>query len=238
MRIDGRSLLSAWRLLRTARVDPFAAASPDQLPLLPGWAALGLPSSELASARVVTVLDALRAMTLVLKEPPEARESTQLVATLPTRDSSVLRTRDALRVLITSASKDLLIIGYSITDASFCDLLIRRARAGVRITVVGDRKEGAARNLLRQWPHGLALTALEDVETVEDRHLMHGKVVVVDGAKALVGSANFSSSGLGKNLELGVLVEGKLAGEIVDVVKSLRNQGWLVPAGPAAGRDG
>lgn len=227
MRIDGRSLLAAWRLLRAARVDPFAAAAPEQLPRLPGWSALGLPSGELASGRVVTVLDALRAMALLQREPADVRDTAQLVATLPMRDSPVPNTRDVLRTLVTSASKELLIIGYTITDAGLRELLIRRAQAGVQISVVGDRKTGAARELRRHWPVGLALTALEDVETADDQRHIHAKVVVADRARALVGSANFTGSGLGRNVEMGVLVEGKAAVEIVEVVEMMRGRGWL-----------
>lgn len=227
MRIDGRSLLAAWRLLRAARVDPFASTAPELLPRLPGWSALGLPAGELASARFVTVLDALRGMALLQREPAEVRESAQLVATLPLRHSAVPNTRDTLRTLITSASKELLVIGYTITDSGLRDLLIRRARVGMQITVVGDRKTRSARELRRHWPAGLPLTALEDVETGDDQGHVHAKVVVADRQRALVGSANFTGSGLGRNMEMGVLVEGTVAREIVDVVEVMRERGWL-----------
>lgn len=227
MRIDGRSLLAAWRLLRAARVDPFASSAPDQLPRLPGWSALGLPPGELASARVVTVLDALRAMALLLREPAENANTAQLIATLPLRDSPVSSTRDALRVLITSASRELLVIGFSITDPTFRDLLVRRAQAGVHVTVVGDRKTRAARDLRRDWPSGLPLNALEDVETQDDQRHIHAKVVVADRARALVGSANFTGSGMGRNMEMGVVVEGKVAQDIASCMDSMLEKGWL-----------
>lgn len=231
MRIDGRSLLAAWRLLRAARVDPFASVAPDQLPRLPGWSALGLPAGELASARVVTVLDALRAMALLLREPSENPNTAQLVATLPLRDSPATNTRDALRVLIMSTSKELLVIGYSITDPTFRDLLIRRAQAGVQVTVVGDRKTGAARELRRHWPAGLPLTALEDVETLDDQRHIHAKVVVADRQKAIIGSANFTLSGMGRNVEMGVVVEGTVAREVVEIVELMRRGRWLTELG-------
>lgn len=227
MRIDGRSLIAAWRLLRSAQVDPFASTAPDQLPRLPGWSTLGLPSTELASARVVTVLDALRALALFMREPTQAADTARLVATLPLRGSSVVNTRDALRVLVTSASRELLVIGYTITDPTFRDLLIRRAQAGIRITVVGDRKTGAAQELLRHWPAGLPLLALEDVETPDDQRHIHAKVVVADRVRAMVGSANFTVSGMGRNVEMGVLVEGLVAREIVGAIEAMASSGWL-----------
>jgi phosphatidylserine/phosphatidylglycerophosphate/cardiolipin synthase-like enzyme len=229
VRIDGRSLLAAWRLLRAARVDPFASGAPEQIPRLPGWSALGLPASELASARAVTVLDALRAMALLLREPAESANTAHLVATLPLHDSPVTSTRDALRVLITSANTELLVIGYTITDPTFRDLLIRRAQAGVQVTVVGDRKTGAARELRRHWPAGLPLTSLEDVETADDQRHVHAKVVVADRQRAIVGSANFTLSGMGRNMEMGVGVVGPVAAEIVEVVEMMQARRWLCP---------
>lgn len=229
MRIDGRSLLAAWRLLRAARVDPFASDAPERLPRLPGWSPLGLPASELASARVITVLDALRAMALLLREPTESAGSVQLVATLPLLDSPITKTGDALRVLVTSASRELLVIGYTITDPTFRELLIRRAQAGVHITVVGDRKTGAARDLRRHWPSGLPLTALEDVETADEQRHVHAKVVVADRQRAIIGSANFTRSGMGRNIEMGVGVVGPVAAEIVEVVEKMQERRWLCP---------
>lgn len=35
-------------------------------------------------------------------------------------------------------------------------------------------------------------------------------------------------SGLGRNIELGVLVEGQAAAEIVEVVGQLRDEGWVI----------
>lgn len=230
MRIDGRSLLAAWRLLRAARMDPFASTAPDQLPRLPSWSALGLPSSELASARTVTVLDALRALSLLHRELAEVKETAYLVATVPLRDSPVPNTRDALRTIITSATKELLVIGFTITDPAFRDLLIRRVQAGIQVTVVGDRKTRSARDLSRDWPVGLPLIALEDVETEDDHRHIHAKVVVADRARALVGSANFTPSGMGRNVELGIVVKGQAAREIAEIVMMMRERGWVVPA--------
>lgn len=41
--------------------------------------------------------------------------------------------------------------------------------------------------------------------------LLHAKVIIADGVKAYVGSANFTKSGLDFGLEAGVLVEGQIA---------------------------
>ena len=97
------------------------------------------------------------------------------------------------------------------------------------MTVIGDREAAVARNLRRSWPTtATPLEALEDVEPGCDvRHRMHGKVLVADRARALVGSANFSAGGLGHNVEFGVIVEGEVAERMCRTVETLRDQGWL-----------
>ncbi len=114
-------------------------------------------------------------------------------------------------MLVGEAQWELLVVGFSITDVWFRELLVRRGMAGVRITVVGDRI-----SVLSVQPVALvacndtALEALEDVEPECEVHRrMHGKVTSRIG-RALIGSANFTASGLGRNVEFGVVVEGRL----------------------------
>src|SRR5207237_10078476 len=89
----------------------------------------------------------------------------------------------------------LLVIGYSVTDRLFADLLHAAARRSVTITLVGDRGQATLRDLLTRWPAGLARPiALQGVEPLaEERFAVHGKVIVADNQTALVGSANFTT---------------------------------------------
>lgn len=118
MKIDARSLVRAWSLARDAGRSLFTPGVGDELPTLPGWTSVGLPSSGLA------------------KELTPARD---------------------------------------------------------------------------------------------ERRRVHGKVLVIDRHVALLGSANFSASGLGANLEFGVRVEGAVAREVHRTVETLREEAWLVP---------
>ncbi len=56
---------------------------------------------------------------------------------------------------------------------------------------------------------------------------MHGKVIVADRAVALIGSANFTFSGLNANYEFGVRVAGAIAADVASLVDRLHKQGWL-----------
>ena len=53
------------------------------------------------------------------------------------------------------------------------------------------------------------------------RPFLHAKLIVADGKKAYVGSANFTSSGLDHGLEAGVLVEGKVATDFASWTKAI-----------------
>lgn len=59
--------------------------------------------------------------------------------------------------------------------------------------------------------------------------LLHAKILVIDGRRALVGSANLTSAALQKHLEAGVLVEdADVAGALEDHVRGLMADGTLV----------
>ena len=233
MRIDGRTLLRAWRLAAGAGIDLFRPGVAELLPRLPGWDALVGARADLIGTPRVGILDALRAIELQARERASASGTTQLVATLPGGGLGLPATRDAVRALLRGAEKELLVLGFSVTDEEFRDLVLRRGSAGVRVTIVGDRISGGARDLWRSWPPGAApLDAFEDVEPERDQHRrMHGKVVVADRRRALIGSANFTASGLGANFEFGVLVEGELPEKIVATVSRMVADGWLTKIG-------
>jgi phosphatidylserine/phosphatidylglycerophosphate/cardiolipin synthase-like enzyme len=58
----------------------------------------------------------------------------------------------------------------------------------------------------------------------------HAKFCISDSHKAYLGSANFTTPGLGGHLEMGVLVEGKLALQISKFWADLKTIGLFVPA--------
>ena len=58
---------------------------------------------------------------------------------------------------------------------------------------------------------------------------MHGKVLVADRARALLGSANFSVGGLSSNFEFGARIEGSFAIDLHRAIELLQREGWLVP---------
>jgi putative cardiolipin synthase len=61
--------------------------------------------------------------------------------------------------------------------------------------------------------------------------VLHAKVLIVDGRRALVGSANLTHRALTANLEAGVLIEDRdLAADLEAHIRSLISVGTLLNA--------
>lgn len=228
MKITARSLVRAWHTVRAAGFDFFRPGAGNELAKL---TTLGDESAGDASSERVTTIEALRALELQHRERPSNLAQVELVATLPGGIRHVMATRDVVRELIRGAKRELLVVGFSITDREFRELLVRRGVEGITVMVVGDRTSGDAVELVRSWPAIAApLVALHDTIPNRDEHRrMHGKVIVSDRTHALIGSANFSVGGLQGNIELGVRLEGSIAEDLCRTIEQLRDEGWLCP---------
>ena len=225
MKVDARSLVRAWRLVHAAGVGLFSGDTPERLDGLRGPQALALdPAAE------VPLLTALRALEIEHNERLQDFAQVKLVATLPSSEDEVAATRDVVRELIRGATRELLVVGFSMTDPEFRELLAKRACDGVHVTLVGDRASGDLAAMEQQWPiHAGPFVAL--VEASPDRNefrRMHGKAIVADRFKALIGSANFSMGGMRANIEFGLRIEGDTAAELHRLIESLKSKGYLV----------
>jgi phosphatidylserine/phosphatidylglycerophosphate/cardiolipin synthase-like enzyme len=83
------------------------------------------------------------------------------------------------------------------------------------------RRPNTERKLTLFQPHANAL---------DGRQLgSHAKFCISDSRKAYLGSANFTTPGLGGHLEMGVLVQGKLAQQIARFWDDLKTIGLFLP---------
>jgi len=212
--------------VRAAGVELFAAEADARIA-----AVHGLDTCGVSGASPVPMLTALRALAIEDRERPADTARATLVATLPCAYEGTAATRDVVRTLLRGARRELLVVGFSMTDREFHELLSKRAAEGVSVTVVGDRESGDLATMARGWPPGAGrLEALVEAVPARDEHRrMHGKVIVADRARALIGSANFSVGGLRSNLEFGVRIEGAQADEMCRLIERLRTEAWLVP---------
>lgn len=226
--IGARTLLQAWKLCRAAKVDLFHPGVLASLATLPGWAGLRIPENPVGLGGVPLV-EALRALELAARESESESSRVSLAATLPGKTVGVASTWDVARTLVGSASSELLVVGFSISDESFREHLMRRGLAGVQVMVISDRHQVGARELLRDWPSSAKpLLAFQGVESIDGRlSQVHGKIIVANRSKALVGSANFTANGFRNNLEMGLLVDGSAPRQICQAIDRLIAQHWF-----------
>jgi cardiolipin synthase len=123
--------------------------------------------------------------------------------------------------LISEATSEIQIVAYRIDAEAeeILDLLERAVRSGIRVTlVISDLQRQPSlirRRLLKLGAYGHTLV----VDFARSGcGLLHAKVVVVDRKRAVVGSANLTAGGLGKNHEIAVLVEGETAWQIASLI--------------------
>jgi cardiolipin synthase len=163
--------------------------------------------------------------------------------------SEVRRTEAVVNEILASANSDLLIVGYWLVTSTtqikaLIDLLIEKARAGVRVRFVfdpGEKSSGldnfaalserwpsdfdGAKREVYSWSEGLVrATSLSGLQY--DRKL-HAKVIVADRHDALVTSANLTHAGMLENLEMGLRIQGVMAGAVVRHFDLLIQEGIL-----------
>ncbi len=189
---------------------------------------LGRLAEGLAGLHGCAVETAVRVLEAVREErlrPPVT--TVALVWTGPeTRGSGARDTAVVVRELFDAAKRHVLIAGYSFErgEAILAPLHAAMRDRGVRVEMfvhLGEARErhvDGERYLQLQadawratyWPFGAPVPAVyvDPRAAVPGSHAsLHAKCIVVDGERALVGSANFTDRGHARNIEAGVLVE-------------------------------
>jgi phosphatidylserine/phosphatidylglycerophosphate/cardiolipin synthase-like enzyme len=162
-------------------------------------------------------------------EIDQPQDEVELVATLPALVRGVRPTRTVVRELIESAQREIIAVGYQISDAELIDDLAGTSRRGVRLVLISDRSAGAARGLGHKWPTDLSRPEIYvNVEDADDEHrLMHGKMIVADGREMLITSANLTFHGMEANMEFGARISGPQVETMTNLLKSLLDSEFL-----------
>lgn len=112
------------------------------------------------------------------------------------------------------------------TAREIAEVLSRRLENGVRVDILGRfEKDDAALPILRQKIGGHKFCqffawAQKDSKDTFGKQTFHFKAVVCDdGARAYLGTANLNRAGLRSRMELGVILEGKTAKQLAQIVK-------------------
>ena len=164
------------------------------------------------------------------------------VATLPREVARALRlppfrqTAGVLLELIDGAVEEVMLAapyvdvpGVATLHGALSDARMR----GVDITVVTSPGRGALFASLATLAAPTERGGLRVAEVRSDVSSLgsHAKLVVADRRRAYVGSANFTAAGFGRNVEVGVQVEGAQVDEVARLLEVLVRCGNLVALG-------
>lgn len=134
----------------------------------------------------------------------------------------------SMEQVVSSARSTLVVLAYRMSDgaANLLSLLRERLRAGVRITMVVNSLDTHHGNvpallfgLLADYSDSFVLYEFRG----EPGQELHAKAIIADDRSALIGSANLSWSGLVRNYELAVLLEGEDVAELATVARKILN---------------
>ena len=211
-------------LIYNAIIDEFNAIREDD------WDKSSFPKSaalisqtfggKLKDAEILSIIE------LVLKSYLENRkEKIELITTAP--PSFLLKTKrinNVVNEVIENAEKSLLITGYSISEfvEDIIDRIIEKSQRGlfVKIFINDLNKQKAIDKLLRY--QGKFLQLYNYANNDDKMAALHAKIILADGEKGIISSANLSYHGMAGNIEMGTLVHSaKLGKQIEEFFKNL-----------------
>ena len=114
---------------------------------------------------------------------------------------------------------------------SIIESLLSATSRGVIVKILFEK--GKSSNSLRNiWKNNKNSKLLElyVYKPKEKNSVLHAKVIIKDETTILVTSANLTGSAMTKNIELGILYEGKLASDARKMFSDLVDEGFMVPA--------
>lgn len=199
----------------------------NQLPtitsLFISWAAAGGNARELAVG--------LAAASTAYRGSEAEQPRVQLAWTGPNTATTHARTTlGALLDVIDSANHDVIIVGYSITQGAtqVFERLAAAQHRGARVTLIGNRIEHRLSILQSLWPVArLPTLYTRRADPQDPMSALHAKLAIVDGKRLLVTSANLTYHGLVGNIEVGVIVEGPVAHDVLLLIQDLIARGVL-----------
>jgi hypothetical protein len=159
------------------------------------------------------------------------------VATVPAPLRSVIRppvmrqTAGVLLDLLDRAETEVRVAAPYVDDPAvefLTDALLDCGRRGVEVHVLSSVGMGARFDALgHRWPDGALDASLTVAEVVTRLSPIgsHAKVVLADSLRGYVGSANLTSAGMGRHVEVGVLVEGPHVSDFQRVLVALERVG-------------
>jgi cardiolipin synthase len=107
---------------------------------------------------------------------------------------SPFNSRQKVEMLLENARESIQIADAKLTDPAIIRLLVKKARSGIPIRVLGDEE------------HGSELPSEIDFRAVP-RYRLHAKCAIIDGVTAVIGSMNLRTESLDRRRELSITVD-------------------------------
>jgi len=129
--------------------------------------------------------------------------------------------RNAFLVNIASASEDLLIVNpYFVPGPRIMRSLLRAARRGVRVRLLlPARSDVPLVQIVGRISYGALLKGGVEIYELEGE-ILHAKVMLVDGERTIIGSANLDQRSFHRNFEInGIIDSSAFGGQIRDVLE-------------------
>jgi phosphatidylserine/phosphatidylglycerophosphate/cardiolipin synthase-like enzyme len=183
------------------------------------------------------VLLALRALAILQQEHDSETTVVTTVATSPRTALRARRISSVMEELLASARTEIIVLGYELSDQRVIDRLAHASAAGVQVSLLLDSVQSPDEPIVRTWARSATRPRLwRSSEDGEGRPIrLHAKALIVDGRRALIGSANMTVSGMDRNIELGILMEGAVVRRVRAYVQELIERRFVVevlPLGP------
>lgn len=173
--------------------------------------------SEMVRDPGLMVLLALRALANQNADQKSRLADVSLVATFPDQESADARhTWQVVREMIRGAREEILVAGFAISEGGgLIELLLESQNKVKRIAVIcsdwrPDSGTDAVGLFEKRWPVERARPAMYQYNDSDGKTGMHIKCVIIDAREMLIGSANFTYSGMRRNFELGVRIRGEV----------------------------
>jgi hypothetical protein len=130
------------------------------------------------------------------------------------------KTLQTLNRIVGEAMDEIVIFGYTITYPNNPVLLTLKEMVTnkfVKLKIIGDKSFFSVfKYIWGNLPHHNIELFTPKFES--ENQLMHAKMAIIDNGQALITSANLTYNGMNRNLEIGVLLEGKSVINLVEMV--------------------
>jgi len=142
------------------------------------------------------------------------------------RELGAMETQQSLLKLFQKAKKQIILLGFDLTagsDPSFIELknFNKKSTSYDKNIIIFGQKEFLERFKWAWLPEKHKNIKFYRIKNPIKDQLMHAKLALADGEKALITSANFTWGGLDRNLEMGVYIEGAEVIKLKNLINEL-----------------